>query len=90
MKNLMITSIRFYQRAISPVKMSKCPFVPSCSEYSVSSLESYGFVKGSFLGFWRILRCNPFNKGYYDPPENWAGRLHLSKPLLKKPTGSDG
>lgn len=70
--------------------MTRCPFVPSCSEYSVTSLEKYGLLKGSLLGFWRILRCNPLNKGHYDPPDNWAERFHFSKPILKKETGTDG
>jgi len=53
--------------------------VPSCSEYSVESLSRYGVIKGILLGSWRILRCNPLNRGYLDPPENWAQKLHFEK-----------
>jgi uncharacterized protein len=44
-----------------------CRFSPSCSEYSIKSIEKHGLIKGGFLSIWRVLRCNPFNKGGYDP-----------------------
>lgn len=44
-----------------------CRFKPTCSEYGYSAIEKYGLIKGGFLAIWRILRCNPFNKGGYDP-----------------------
>jgi len=62
----------------SPMKVSKCPFTPTCSNYSIDSFKKYGFFKGIPLSIWRILRCNPFNKGYYDPPEHWAIKLKLA------------
>jgi hypothetical protein len=46
-----------------------CRFYPTCSEYSIQALEKYGAIKGSAKSIWRILRCNPFNKGGYDPIE---------------------
>ena len=46
-----------------------CRFYPTCSEYSVQALEKYGVIKGGTKSIWRILRCNPFNKGGYDPIE---------------------
>ncbi|MBU4485998.1 MAG: membrane protein insertion efficiency factor YidD [Candidatus Delongbacteria bacterium] len=78
-KNLLISLIRVYQKAISPFKTSKCPFSPSCSEYSALSIDQYGVFKGFVLGSWRILRCNPLNKGYFDPPKHWAQKLHFEK-----------
>ncbi len=67
MKKLLIALIRFYQKYISPMKGTKCPYFPSCSQYAVEALEKHGVIKGSLLSVWRILRCNPFSKGGYDP-----------------------
>ena len=62
-----MTLIRVYQRLLSPLLPPSCRFVPSCSEYSYQALQKYGAIKGTALSIWRILRCNPFNKGGYDP-----------------------
>ena len=59
--------IRFYKRYISPGLGSNCRFYPSCSEYTYQAIEKYGVLRGSLMGGWRIMRCNPFNKGGYDP-----------------------
>ena len=59
--------IRFYQSAISPYKMFHCKYTPTCSQYTIEAVEKYGVFKGLLLGLWRILRCNPFSKGGYDP-----------------------
>lgn len=67
MRTLSIWLIRLYQKFISPLFGPKCRFTPTCSEYAVSALEKYGFIKGSWLAFKRILRCNPFCEGGYDP-----------------------
>jgi uncharacterized protein len=68
---LLIRMIRFYQKRISTHTRSSCRFVPTCSEYAVTALKRFGAVKGLRLAVWRILRCNPFGKGGYDPvPEN--------------------
>ncbi|HAL63150.1 MAG: membrane protein insertion efficiency factor YidD [Firmicutes bacterium] len=68
MKTFLIICIKFYQRNISPLKRySRCRFTPTCSEYAIIALEKYGFLKGSFLAIRRILRCNPFGRGGYDP-----------------------
>ncbi|MBR4083342.1 MAG: membrane protein insertion efficiency factor YidD [Lachnospiraceae bacterium] len=67
MKKLLITLIKWYRKYISPMKRTKCPYVPSCSEYGLEAIEKYGAIKGSLLAVWRILRCNPFSKGGYDP-----------------------
>ena len=59
--------IRFYRRFVSPYSIPSCRFTPTCSRYGIDSLKRYGLVKGGWLAFWRLLRCNPFNKGGYDP-----------------------
>lgn len=59
--------IRFYKKYISPRKAPSCKFVPTCSTYAIQAIEKYGFLKGSLKAIWRILRCNPFSKGGYDP-----------------------
>ena len=67
MKNLFIYLIKFYKKYISPMKSTKCPYIPSCSDYGLEAVMKYGAVKGGFLALWRIIRCNPFSKGGYDP-----------------------
>jgi len=67
MKKILIGIIKLYRRYISPIKSSKCPYIPTCSTYGIEAIEKYGSLKGSILACWRILRCNPFSKGGYDP-----------------------
>ena len=68
MKKIMIRRIRFYQKYLSPLKVrTDCVYTPTCSQYAIEALEKYGAFKGSLLAIWRILRCNPFSKGGYDP-----------------------
>ena len=67
MKKLALVLIKFYQTSISPLLGPHCRYVPTCSEYAREALEKYGFVKGTYLAVCRILRCNPFSKGGYDP-----------------------
>ena len=49
------------------MKSTKCPYCPTCSTYGLQAVEKYGAVKGGALAAWRIVRCNPFSKGGYDP-----------------------
>ncbi len=67
MKKLFIFLINFYRKYISPLKSTKCPYYPTCSTYALQAIEKYGCFKGGLLAAWRILRCNPFSKGGYDP-----------------------
>ena len=67
MKKLFLFIIKFYRKFISPMKSTKCPYYPSCSEYGMEAIEKYGALKGGALALWRIIRCNPFSKGGYDP-----------------------
>ncbi|MDD6328201.1 MAG: membrane protein insertion efficiency factor YidD [Eubacteriales bacterium] len=68
MKRVCMAMIRFYRKNISPLKKHGCcKYVPTCSEYALQAYEKYGFFKGTALTVWRILRCNPFSKGGFDP-----------------------
>ena len=67
MKGIIIRLILFYRKYLSPLKSTKCPYYPTCSQYGLEAVQSYGAIKGSILAVWRILRCNPFSKGGYDP-----------------------
>ncbi|WP_068449357.1 membrane protein insertion efficiency factor YidD [Caviibacter abscessus] len=66
MKNLLIILIKIYQKlAVSNVRV--CKYYPTCSEYTKQAIEKYGIIKGLALGTYRILRCNPWSYGGYDP-----------------------
>ena len=70
MKRISVKLIEFYKKTISPIFQYKgihCKYYPTCSEYTKQAIEKYGALKGTFLGIKRILRCNPFSKGGYDP-----------------------
>lgn len=70
MKRLILSLIRFYRRAISPLHPPCCRFIPTCSEYALEAVEKYGPVKGGWLALRRILRCQPFHRQKsveYDP-----------------------
>lgn len=72
MKKILIKGIRTYQKYLSPMKTTKCPYFPTCSAYGIEAIEKHGAIKGSLLASWRIVRCNPFSKGGYDPvPEKF-------------------
>lgn len=68
MKEIFLGLIKFYQKYLSGLKkMPTCKYYPTCSEYSYQAIEKYGVLKGGLLAVWRLLRCNPFSKGGYDP-----------------------
>jgi uncharacterized protein len=67
MKYIFVKLIKLYQKLISPMFPPSCRFYPTCSEYAVQSISKYGAFWGGVKAVWRILRCNPFNKGGYDP-----------------------
>ncbi|PIU45497.1 MAG: membrane protein insertion efficiency factor YidD [Ignavibacteriales bacterium CG07_land_8_20_14_0_80_59_12] len=67
MKYLLVLFVRSYQILLSPVLPNSCRFYPTCSHYSVEALRKHGALRGSYLTVRRILRCNPFNPGGYDP-----------------------
>ena len=70
MSKLLISLIYFYKKNISNFLKShgvECKYYPTCSEYSIQAIKKYGALKGSILSIKRILKCNPFSKGGYDP-----------------------
>ena len=70
MKKIGILLINIYKKNISPIFHFygvQCKYYPTCSEYCKQAIEKYGLIKGIFLGVIRILKCNPFSKGGYDP-----------------------
>ena len=67
MKRLMLFLIRFYKRNISPHTKPSCRYIPTCSEYAQTAIERFGAARGGVLALKRVLRCNPFVKGGYDP-----------------------
>lgn len=70
-ENIVTLLIKFYRKFISPLKKPCCRFTPTCSQYALDAVREYGVIFGLSLTLWRVLRCNPFCKGGYDPvPEN--------------------
>jgi uncharacterized protein len=66
MRKVLAWLIALYQKAVSPLLPQSCRFYPTCSEYSRQAILKYGSIKGSAMAIWRILRCNPWNKGGVD------------------------
>ena len=81
-----IAPIRAYQRVISPTLPRRCKYEPTCSAYAVQAMESYGILRGAVLAGWRLLRCNPFSDGGYDPVS--AQTLFARPPRTSDPTHS--
>lgn len=67
MKTVLIWFINLYRKYISPLKPPCCRFTPTCSAYAIEAIEKRGVIVGLILFAWRILRCNPFSRGGYDP-----------------------
>ncbi len=68
MARVFIWLIRGYQKYLSPLKGAPCcKYFPTCSQYAIEALQKHGFLYGGLLAVWRVLRCNPFSKGGYDP-----------------------
>ena len=66
-RRIAVAPIRAYRRVLSPALPARCKYHPSCSAYAVQAIESYGILRGAVLAAWRLLRCNPFSHGGYDP-----------------------
>jgi len=69
LKRILVGIIRLYQTGLSPILGRHCRFTPSCSQYMIDAINAKGIVRGVLKGIWRILRCNPFSRGGYDPAE---------------------
>jgi putative membrane protein insertion efficiency factor len=67
-ENIIIGLILFYKKCISPFLPNVCRFEPTCSTYMIEAIRKYGVIRGILKGLWRIIRCNPWNPGGYDPP----------------------
>ncbi len=67
---LVLAPLRAYVRFVSPLLPPRCKYHPSCSSYAVQAVERYGILRGLVLAGWRVLRCNPWSHGGYDPPED--------------------
>jgi len=66
-RKLIIFFIRIYKRFISPILPNSCRFYPTCSQYAMDAVQKYGALRGAAMAAYRIIRCNPFNRGGYDP-----------------------
>lgn len=67
MKRVAIWPIRLYSRFISPIFPRRCKYEPTCSAYAIQAINRFGVLRGTVLACWRILRCNPFSHGGFDP-----------------------
>lgn len=67
MRELLLRLIRIYQKYISPMKRSRCPYSPTCSAYGYEAISRHGALVGGLLAAYRVLRCNPFSHGGIDP-----------------------
>jgi len=68
-RRLAILPIRIYQRVMSPLMGARCKFYPPCSEYAAQAVSEFGILRGLSLAVWRVLRCNPWSHGGFDPIE---------------------
>lgn len=67
MKRMVLAPVRAYGRWISPLLPRRCKYEPTCSAYAIEAVERFGVIRGTVLACWRILRCNPFSHGGFDP-----------------------
>ncbi|MBI4845026.1 MAG: membrane protein insertion efficiency factor YidD [Candidatus Omnitrophica bacterium] len=84
LKKALLNGIDFYRNTVSSLKISSCRFYPSCSEYMREAIEIRGIFKGVAMGFWRILRCNPFFRGGHDPVEPCGRKYIGSKSVISE------
>jgi uncharacterized protein len=68
-RGVVVAPIALYQRVISPAIPRRCKYEPTCSRYAVEAIREYGILRGAVLATWRLLRCNPWSYGGYDPVE---------------------
>ena len=67
---IVLLPLRLYQRLISPAFGPRCKYYPSCSEYAAQAIERFGILRGLVLAGWRLLRCNPWSHGGFDPVDS--------------------
>ena len=66
-RNVVLSLLRGYKWALSPLMRPACRYVPTCSDYAMEAVDRYGVIRGSLMAMWRVLRCHPFVQGGYDP-----------------------
>lgn len=81
-RTFLLCALRVYKRMFSPLFLPACRYVPTCSEYATEAIERHGAVRGSLMATWRLLRCNPFAKGGFDP-------VTLGTAERQRPTNDD-
>jgi putative membrane protein insertion efficiency factor len=81
LRRVVVLPIRAYQLLLSPVVGRRCKYYPSCSEYAAQAVQRYGILRGLVLAGWRLLRCNPWSRGGFDPVEE----QRLFKPRATAP-----
>jgi uncharacterized protein len=69
-RGVAVAPIVVYQRVLSPFLPRRCKYEPTCSQYAVDAIARYGILRGAVLALWRLLRCNPWSYGGYDPVED--------------------
>ena len=69
-RTVVLAPIVVYRRVLSPALPQRCKYEPTCSRYAVDAIGEYGILRGLVLGMWRLLRCNPWSHGGYDPVED--------------------
>jgi putative membrane protein insertion efficiency factor len=82
LRRLAVLPIRAYQLLLSPMVGQRCKYYPSCSEYAAQAVQRYGILRGLVLAGWRLLRCNPWSRGGFDPVEE----QRLFKPRAAAPS----
>lgn len=76
MKRVLLAPISAYQRWVSPSLPRRCRYEPTCSDYAAQSIRRFGVIRGLVLASWRLLRCNPFSHGGFDPvPKRFTLRV---------------
>ena len=75
LRDILIALVKFYRAAISPYRPPCCRYIPTCSQYAREAIERYGALCGGGLALWRLLRCNPFCRGGYDPVPQSLGPI---------------
>ena len=83
MKRLLLAMIAAYRRLLSPVLPRRCKYEPSCSVYAATAIRRFGAARGTLLAGWRLLRCNPFSHGGFDPvPDHFTLRVGPVDPAV--------
>jgi uncharacterized protein len=86
LRTVIVAPIAAYQRFVSPALPRRCKYYPTCSAYAVEAIRTLGPVRGTILAAWRLVRCNPFSHGGYDPVD--ARTLFRDAPAHRDRTGA--